>query len=64
VAGDEVYGADPAPRTQLEARQVGYVLAIGGDRRVLTAAGPMRRRRFGRHPAQGCLAAALRWLGG
>jgi SRSO17 transposase len=42
VAGDEVYGADPALRTQLEARQVGYVLAIGCDRRVLTAAGPMR----------------------
>jgi SRSO17 transposase len=29
VAGDEVYGADLALRTQLEARQVGYVLAIG-----------------------------------
>jgi SRSO17 transposase len=42
VAGDEVYGADPALRTQLETRQVGYVLAIGCDRRVLTAAGPMR----------------------
>jgi SRSO17 transposase len=42
VAGDEVYGADPGLRTQLEARQVGYVLAIGCDRRVLTAAGPMR----------------------
>jgi SRSO17 transposase len=42
VAGDEVYGADPGLRTRLEARQVGYVLAIGCDRRVLTAAGPMR----------------------
>jgi len=42
VAADEVYGADPGLRAELEARQVGYVLAIGCDRRVLTAAGPMR----------------------
>jgi SRSO17 transposase len=27
VAGDEVYGADPALRTELELRRVGYVLA-------------------------------------
>jgi SRSO17 transposase len=39
VAGDEVYGADPALRAELEARRVGYVLAIGCDRRVPTAAG-------------------------
>ncbi len=42
VAGDEVYGADPVLRAELEARQVGYVLAIGCDRRVPTAAGPVR----------------------
>jgi len=42
VAGDEVYGADPALRGELEARRVGYVLAIGCDRRVPTAAGPIR----------------------
>ena len=42
VAGDEVYGADPVLRAELEARRVGYVLAIGCDRRVPTAAGPMR----------------------
>ncbi len=42
VAGDEVYGADPGLRAELEARQAGYVLAIGCDRRVPTAAGPMR----------------------
>ncbi|MDQ4093645.1 MAG: hypothetical protein M3143_09670 [Actinomycetota bacterium] len=29
-------------RAALEARQVGYVLAIGCDRRMPTAAGPMR----------------------
>jgi SRSO17 transposase len=42
VAGDEVYGADPALRAELEARRVGYVLAIGCDRRVPTAAGLVR----------------------
>ena len=42
VAGDEVYGADPDLRAELEAHQVGYVLGIGCDRRVPTAAGLMR----------------------
>jgi SRSO17 transposase len=42
VAADEVYGADPGLRADLQARQVGYVLAIGCDRRVPTAAGLMR----------------------
>ena len=42
VAGDEVYGADPALRAECEFRRVGYVLAIGCDRRVPTAAGPIR----------------------
>jgi SRSO17 transposase len=42
VAGDEVYGADPILRAELEARRVGYVLAIGCDRRIRTAVGLMR----------------------
>jgi SRSO17 transposase len=42
VAGDEVYGADPGLRAELELRRVGYVLGIGCDRRVPTAAGPAR----------------------
>jgi SRSO17 transposase len=42
VAGDEVYGADPDLRAALEARRVGYVLAIAGNRRLPTAAGPIR----------------------
>src|SRR4051812_9775198 len=42
VAGDEVYGADPDLRAQLEARRVGYVLAVAGNRRLPTAAGPIR----------------------
>jgi hypothetical protein len=39
VAGDEVYGADPGLREDVETRGVGYVLAIGCDRRVDTPAG-------------------------
>jgi SRSO17 transposase len=42
VTADEVYGADPGLRADLQAREVGYVLAIGCDRRVPTAAGPIR----------------------
>ncbi len=42
VAGDEVYGADPGLRVELECRRVGYVLAIGCDRRVPTQAGLIR----------------------
>ncbi|MGH8276781.1 MAG: IS701 family transposase [Steroidobacteraceae bacterium] len=42
VAGDEVYGADPTLRRELETYQIGYVLAIGCDRRVPTAAGLIR----------------------
>lgn len=42
VAADEVYGADPGLRADLEARQIGYVPLIGCDRRVPTAAGPLR----------------------
>jgi SRSO17 transposase len=34
VSGDEVYGQDPRLRGMLEQRQVGYVLAIAGNRRV------------------------------
>lgn len=34
VSGDEVYGQDPHLRHLLEERQVGYVLAIAGNRRV------------------------------
>jgi SRSO17 transposase len=42
VAGDEVYGADPALRAELEFHRVGYVLGIGCDRRVPTEAGLLR----------------------
>ena len=59
VAGDEVYGADPALRAELEARRVGYVLAIGCDRRVPTAAGPMRADELAAGLPKTGLAAAL-----
>src|SRR5947209_8452892 len=34
VTGDEVYGADPRLARALEARGIGYVLAIAGNRRL------------------------------
>ena len=42
VAGDEVYGADPGLRADLEARQVGYVLAVAASHQVTTGAGSCR----------------------
>ena len=42
VAGDEVYGADPGLRRELEDRRTGYVLAVACSHRVTTAAGPQR----------------------
>jgi SRSO17 transposase len=45
VTGDEVYGADPGLRADLERRQIGYVLAVATSHRVTTAAGicPVRQ---------------------
>jgi SRSO17 transposase len=42
LAGDEVYGADPSLRAECERNRIGYVLAIGCDRRIPTDAGPVR----------------------
>jgi SRSO17 transposase len=42
VAGDDVYGADPALRAELERRRTGYVLAVDKDHHVLTGAGKFR----------------------
>lgn len=53
MAADEVYGADPGLRVDLEARQVGDVLAIGCDRRVPTAAGPRRADTLAASPPTG-----------
>jgi SRSO17 transposase len=42
VAGDEVYGANPGLRAELEHRGVGYVLAVACNHTVATAAGNLR----------------------
>jgi SRSO17 transposase len=42
VAGDEVYGADPGLRSDLEHHQVGYVLTVACDHRVTSLAVPRR----------------------
>jgi SRSO17 transposase len=44
VTGDEVYGADPGLRADLERRRIGYVLAVTAIHRVTTAAGPCQAR--------------------
>jgi SRSO17 transposase len=42
VTGDEVYGADPKLRAELETRGIGYVLAVACDHRVVAAGDPYR----------------------
>lgn len=42
VTADEVYGADPGLRAELEYHRIGYVLGIGCNRTVPTAAGMLR----------------------
>ena len=42
VAGDEVYGNDPALRGMVAARGLGYVLAVASNRRVTTSDGVRR----------------------
>jgi len=44
VTADEVYGADPGLRADLERRQTGYVLAVSARHQVTTAAGPCQVR--------------------
>ncbi|GAA2459862.1 hypothetical protein GCM10010405_50130 [Streptomyces macrosporus] len=42
VAGDEVYGGNSKPRTALEDRGVGYVLAVACSHEATTGAGKFR----------------------
>jgi SRSO17 transposase len=49
VAGDEVYGADPALRAAIRGHGLGYVLAVSATRRVPTQAGPIRVDRLPAH---------------
>jgi SRSO17 transposase len=46
VTGDEVYGADPGLRADLEARRIGYVLAVAATCQVVTAAGACAARQL------------------
>ncbi len=46
ITGDEVYGADPGLRADLEARPIGYVLAVASTHQVATAAGPCQARQL------------------
>ena len=42
AAGDEVYGADPMRRAELETRRIGYVLAISCEPRSPQRPGLLR----------------------
>ena len=46
VTADEVYGADPGLRADLERRQLGYVLAVAATCRVTTGAGTCQARQI------------------
>jgi SRSO17 transposase len=46
VTGDEVYGADPGLRADLERRQIGYVLAVAASHRVTTSPGTSATRQL------------------
>ena len=46
VTGDEVYGADPHLRADLERRRIGYVLAVAATHRVTTGAGACQARQI------------------
>jgi SRSO17 transposase len=46
VTGDEVYGADPGLRADLEHRHIGYVLGVAVSHRVATAAGTCQARQL------------------
>jgi len=46
VTGDEVYGADPGLRADLEERRIGYVLAVAATHRVATGAGIRQARQL------------------
>ena len=46
VTGDEVYGADPGLRADLEHRHIGYVLGVAVSHPVATAAGTCQARQL------------------
>jgi hypothetical protein len=60
VTGDEVYGADPGLRAEMEARHMGYVLAVAKDHHVLAGAGKFRADALAARLPPGLMAAAVR----
>ena len=60
VAGDEVYGADPGLRSDLEKRETGYVLAVACRHTFSTGLRTYPRRRTRPPPAPASMAAVLR----
>ena len=60
MAGDEVYGADPGLRAAIRDHGLGYVLAVSANRRMPTAAGPIRVDQLPAHAARTGLAETLR----
>jgi SRSO17 transposase len=48
VTGDEVYGADPALRAELQARGIGYVLVVACDHSVVAGGDTYRADALGR----------------
>ena len=50
VTGDEVYGAGPYLRADLERRQIGYVLAVSASHPVVTGAGARQARQIAACP--------------
>ena len=59
VAGDEVYGADPGLRTELETRGIGYVLAVAKSHPVHTGTGACRADQLAARAARNSVAAVL-----
>jgi SRSO17 transposase len=63
ITGDEVYGAHPGLRADLERRQTGYVLAVAASHQVTTAAGPCAARHRCYGPRRVCLPALVKIAG-
>jgi hypothetical protein len=61
VTGDEVYGANSGLRAELQAHQIGYMLAVACDHRVpFGGATPARRRPALAGPGAGMAAGVVR----
>ena len=63
VTGDEVHGADPGLRADLEGRRIGYVLAVAASCQVTTSAGACQARQLAARLPRPGMAAVLRGRG-